>query len=91
MIWCMQRTNIYLDEAQLVILDRMAADEGTSRAEVIRRLLDRSLAGGDDDLEADLEAIEDSFGALRDSGSASFERGHDDRAAHLDDIWKRTA
>ena len=87
----MQRTNIYLDEAQLAALDRMATDEGTSRAEVIRRLLDRSLAGDDHDLEADLEAIQDSFGALSEVASSAFARGHDDRAAHLEDVWTRTA
>jgi hypothetical protein len=87
----MQRTNIYLDEAQLAALDRMAADEGTSRAEVIRRLLDRSLAGSDTDLATDLEAIEGSFGALSEAGPSAFERRPDDRAAHLDAVWKRTA
>ena len=90
-MWCMRRTNIYLDEAQLEALDRMASDEGTSRAEVIRRLLDRSLAGDDSDLAADLEAIEDSFGALSEVTPSASERGHDERAAHLDEVWKRTA
>ena len=37
----MQRTNIYLDERQVEALDRLAQTEGVSRAEVIRRLLDR--------------------------------------------------
>lgn len=85
MLWCMQRTNIYLDEGQLRVLDRMAAEEGTSRAELIRRLLDGCLAGGDRDLSADVEAIEASFGALRDFDLP--ERGSDDRGRHLDRMW----
>jgi hypothetical protein len=87
----MQRTNIYLDESQLEALDRMAVEEGTSRAEVIRHLLDRSLVGEDRDLAADLEAITDGFGALSDEADAAFERGPDDRAAHLQKVWTRTA
>ncbi|MFN8103626.1 MAG: CopG family transcriptional regulator [Acidimicrobiia bacterium] len=81
----MQRTNIYLDEGQLRVLDRMAAEEGTSRAELIRRLLDGCLAGGDRDLNADVEAIEASFGAL--GGFDLPERGSDDRGRHLDRMW----
>ena len=38
-----QDRNIYLAERQTEALDRIAADEGISRAEVIRRLLDRAL------------------------------------------------
>ena len=84
----MQRTNIYLDSAQLAALDRVADDEGTSRAEVIRRLLDRSLAGNDSDLAADLTAIDDAFGVLSDAPDESLERAPDDRAAHLDRVWR---
>lgn len=81
MIWCMVRTNIYLEESQTVALDRLAAEEGVSRAEIIRRLLDRALAGRDDDRAADLSAIEASFGVMADIAPPA--RGDDDRAAHL--------
>lgn len=43
MIWCMKRTNIYLDEEQTASLDKLAAQEGVSRAELIRLLLNRAL------------------------------------------------
>src|SRR5690606_23280730 len=36
MIWCMVRTNIYLEERQTAILDQIPSDEGAARAEVIR-------------------------------------------------------
>lgn len=42
---------------------RLAVGEGASRAEVIRRVIDRALAGADDDLAADLAALDSSFGA----------------------------
>ncbi|MCU6551039.1 ribbon-helix-helix domain-containing protein [Klebsiella pneumoniae] len=35
----MKRTNIYLDEEQTASLDKLAAQEGVSRAELIRLLL----------------------------------------------------
>jgi hypothetical protein len=82
----MHRTNIYLDDAQRELLDRLAREEGTSRAEVIRRLLNRSLGGDDRDLAADLAAIDDSFGVLADVGDLELERGPDDRAAHLERV-----
>lgn len=41
---------------------RPGVGEG-SRAEVIRRVIDRALAGADDDLAADLAALDSSFGA----------------------------
>jgi metal-responsive CopG/Arc/MetJ family transcriptional regulator len=34
----MTRTKIYLEDRQTAMLDRIAAEEGVSRAEVIRRL-----------------------------------------------------
>jgi hypothetical protein len=30
MLWCMKRTNIYLDEEQAELLDRLARNEGVS-------------------------------------------------------------
>lgn len=65
MIWCMKRTNIYLDEEQTASLDKLAAQEGVSRAELIRLLLNRALTTAGDDLASDLQAINDSFGTLR--------------------------
>lgn len=82
----MTRTNIYLEDRQTAMLDRIAAEEGVSRAEVIRRLLDRALAGRDDDLAADLAAIEESFGALAEVDAPA--RGAGDREAHLAGIWQ---
>lgn len=61
MIWCMQRTNIYLEDQQTQSLDRLAAEQGISRAELIRRLIDRGLAG-EADREADLARIDFAFG-----------------------------
>src|SRR5690606_20503929 len=81
MIWCMVRTNIYLEERQTAILDQIASEEGVSRAEIIRRLIDRALAGRDDDLAADLAAIDESFGALRELDLPA--RGTRDRVEHL--------
>lgn len=86
MFWCMNRTNIYLEDRQMEALDRLAATEGVSRAEMIRRLLDRALAGGDRDLAADLHAIDAAFGALADIQGP--ERGSGERERHLDRMWR---
>jgi metal-responsive CopG/Arc/MetJ family transcriptional regulator len=86
-MWCMRRTNIYLDEEQTASLDRLAAQEGISRAELIRRLIGRALTGNDVSRAADLAAIEDSFGTVRDLEYAS--RGTGDREEHLARIWRR--
>jgi len=87
MMWCMRRTNIYLDEEQTASLDRLAEQEGISRAELIRRLIDRALTGDDASRAADIAAIEHSFGTFRDLEYAS--RGPGDREEHLDRIWRR--
>lgn len=89
MMWRMMRTNIYLEDRQTAMLDRIAAEEGVSRAEVIRRLLDRALAGRDDDLAADLAAIDESFGILSDLDVPA--RGAGDREEHLARMWQVTA
>jgi hypothetical protein len=88
-VWCMRRTNIYLDEQQTAILDRLAAQERVSRAELIRQLLDRVLASSDESLASDLHAIERSFGALRDVDVPV--RGPDGRDEHLGRIWGRSS
>ena len=88
-MWCMNRTNIYLEDRQTAALDRLAAEEGVSRAEIIRRLLDRALGGADEDLACDLAAIDESFGAL-DAWDA-VDRGPGDREQHLAFAWQATS
>lgn len=85
-MWCMVRTNIYLEDRQTALLDRLAAEEGVSRAELIRRVLDRALAGHDEDLATDLAAIEESFGVLDEAADPS--RAAGDREEHLARIWR---
>lgn len=85
MMRCMHRTNIYLEDRQREALDRLASAEGVTRAEVIRRLLDRALEGGDD-AASDLAAIEASFGVLDDISPVR--RGDEERRGHLDDVWR---
>jgi predicted transcriptional regulator len=85
MMWCMKRTNIYLDEEQAELLDRLARTEGVSRAEMIRRLLDRSLRNEVDDIAAGLAAIDESFGVLADTEWP--ERRAGDREEHLATMW----
>lgn len=84
---CMQRTNIYLEEEQCAVLDRLAAEQGISRSEIIRRLLDEGLGVGRPRLEADLAAIDASFGALA-ADAPSVSRGRDARARYLDELWR---
>ena len=61
----MKRTSIYLADGQAIALDRMAERAGISRAELIRRLIDRAIGGQPGaDLAADLAAINGSFGVL---------------------------
>ncbi|SDD35170.1 Ribbon-helix-helix protein, copG family [Geodermatophilus telluris] len=80
----MRRTNIYLDEDQTAALDTIARAAGVSRAELVRRLVDRGVSAAPSDLDADLAAITESFGALVADGP--LERGPDERAAHLDRV-----
>ena len=82
----MHRTNIYLAEEQTKNLDKLAEQQGVSRAELIRTLLDRALTGNDDDLAADLAAIEDSFGIFGDIDAPV--RGPDGREEHLSKVWR---
>lgn len=84
-LWCMNRTNIYLSEQQSNVLDRLAKSEGISRSELIRRLLDSSIGSSEANLEADLRAIDESFGALE-SEAILFDRGPGDRSRYLDDL-----
>lgn len=89
MMWCMRRTNIYLGEDQTASLDRLAEQEGVSRAELIRQLLNRALAGADDNLASDVKAIEDSFGTLRDLDVPGRSPGA--REEHLARMWRSGA
>jgi hypothetical protein len=78
----MNRTNIYLTDEQRVRLDARARAEGVSRAELIRAALDRALDDGTSELlDADLAAIESSFGVLTDEFFVDRRDGA--REAHL--------
>jgi hypothetical protein len=48
----MRRTQIYITDDQDRLLARRAKDERISKAEVIRRILNRALHAGDPDAEA---------------------------------------
>ncbi|MFZ1178648.1 MAG: CopG family transcriptional regulator [Mycobacterium sp.] len=85
----MKRTNIYLDEGQTASLDRLAEQEGVSRAELIRQLLNRALTSADDNLASDLKGIDDSFGTLRDLDLPVRRPGG--REEHLARVWRSTS
>jgi hypothetical protein len=88
----MQRTNIYLDERQTAALDRAAKDQGVSRAELIRRLLDQALGLGSADPELDLDAITASAGVLGPADVVRRRAGRDDaRSRHLDQVGRRAS
>lgn len=80
---CMQRTNIYLTDEQRAALAERAATEDTTVAELVRRFIDNALAGGGEDLAADLAAIDASAGVLRDV-QVDFDRADGARGAHLE-------
>jgi hypothetical protein len=84
----MHRTNIYLDELQIVGLDAAARREGTTRAELVRRFVDRGLAADRADIERDLTVLREAFGALRDTDDAGVDRGDGDRGEHLAAMWR---
>jgi Ribbon-helix-helix protein, copG family len=88
-MWCMRRTNIYLDEAQSAALDQVAHAQGISRAELIRRLIGHGVGSEDAaDLNTDLAAIEDSYGVLGDE-EITFSRERDERARHLERLARQ--
>ena len=82
----MQRTNIYLDAEQIAALDQLAHEQQTSRADVIRRLVDRGLEGSRLDAHSDTEVIHASFGALSSIGGSQRDAGQ--RQEHLDQMWE---
>ena len=83
----MQRTNIYLEERQTVALDAFARRAGVTRAEIVRRLIDRGLEAESRILEDDIEAIEGSFGALSKEQVDVAPRSGGSREDHLDRLW----
>jgi hypothetical protein len=86
-MWCMQRTNIYLEDRQTAALDRLAGEEGISRAELIRRMLDRALRGPED-LTADLARMDFAFGGSVEIDVTS--RARDAREQRLDALMDAT-
>ena len=82
----MHRTNIYLADRQTEVLDRLAAQEGIARAELIRRLLDQALNVTDNSLAADLIAIRESAGCMPDIEDPIRTPG--DREAWLEQMWQ---
>lgn len=62
----MHRTQIYLTDEQRERIARMADDRGVSKAEVIRRILDRSLGIGSDADER-VEAVITTAGIMPDA------------------------
>jgi hypothetical protein len=81
----MHRTNIYLTDEQRSALADRARAEGTSAADLIRRLIDREFLAEGDDLTAGLAAIDGSFGVLRDE-DLDIDRSDGERSAHLERI-----
>lgn len=77
-------------EDQTASLDKLAGQQGVSRAELIRQILGRALSNADDSLACDLKAIDDSFGVLGDGCVESPDRRPGSREEHLDRMWRRT-
>ncbi|HEU0089408.1 MAG TPA: hypothetical protein VFQ77_17490 [Pseudonocardiaceae bacterium] len=78
----MRRTNIYLTDEQRAALAARATAEGTSTADLVRRLVDQALFGDNEDLAEDLAAIDASFGTVRDD-EIDLDRADGERGAHL--------
>lgn len=67
MLWCMQRTNIYLTESQHRALATRARRAGTTRSAVLREILDAGLAGAapvDEDLQRAFATLSDRYDDL---------------------------
>lgn len=75
-----RKVTVTLDATAVDAIDQLAGDEGISRAVPIRCLLDRALGGTERDLVVNPEALDASFGALRDAVEP---RGPGEREAHL--------
>lgn len=64
MLWCMQRTNIYLTDAQQRALAARARMAGSTRSAVLREILDAALAEpapADDELHGAFAALADRY------------------------------
>jgi hypothetical protein len=83
-----RRTSIYLTAEQRAQLDARARAQGSSRAELVRNMLDRTIHRDADRLAADLAAITDPFGALPDDAS-ELDRSDGARGAHLEHVAGR--
>jgi len=81
----MLRTNIYLSESQTEALDALAHQQGVSRAEVVRAMIDAGLSRGPTSA-ARMAAVNESFGILRDMNVT--ERGMTERDEYLDQVWQ---
>ena len=83
----MQRTNIYLEERQTSALDELARRLSTTRAQVIRTLIDHGLRDQQADADGDVAAIEASFGICTDDELAEFRQDSPAREQHLTRLW----
>lgn len=85
----MQRTNIYLSEEQIARLDEVAAARRSSRADVVRELIDDGLATLASTPDERVAAIDISFGVLLEAdGYDSVRREPDARQEHLDRMFQ---
>lgn len=103
MIWCMQRTNIYLEDRQTAALDEVARGRAITRAELVRQYIDRGLTEDAADVDAAVRAIEASFGVLPSDAQSDADgtpdaavqqtdmpdRSRTERDAHLQRLWAR--
>lgn len=83
----MHRTTVFLEDHQADALDELARSAGFSRAEMLRRVLDRGLASEADARAADLAAIDRSFGCLAAVGLEPFDRREGAREKYLRESW----
>ena len=83
---CMLRTNIYLEDAQVALLDRQARSVGLSRSQLIRNLIDTGLDNSGAKREQALDILDQTFGMAPDIQPPF--RGSDRRQDHLDQMWQ---
>lgn len=84
----MYRTNLYLTDDQRSALAARAKAEGTSVAELVRKLVDRALSDGGEDVTHDLAVIESAFGVLAGT-TVDVDRSDGARGAHLERVARR--
>lgn len=85
----MKRTNIYLEERQTTALDEVARRSGVTRAELVRRYVDRGLEQDVDSVDDDLASFDASFGVCTDETAEDrlTERADGARQEHLRRLW----